>query len=72
MRSSKNINGLCFATQAFCGMAHSSGSNKSNKDDSDSNSEDVVNNDPTFLVAENARLNELLDPLSSKDSYLTI
>jgi hypothetical protein len=41
-------------------MAHSSASKKSNKDDSDSDSEDEVNNDPTFLVAENARLNELL------------
>jgi hypothetical protein len=42
-------------------MAHSSGSKKSNKDDSDSDSEDEVNNSPSFLVAENARLNELLD-----------
>jgi hypothetical protein len=25
-RSSKNINGLCFATQGFCGMAHSTAS----------------------------------------------
>jgi chromosome segregation ATPase len=40
-------------------MAHSSASNKSNKDDSDS--EEEVNNDPSFLVAKNARLNELLD-----------
>jgi hypothetical protein len=39
-RSSKNINGLCFATQGFCGMAHSSASKKSNKDDSGSDSED--------------------------------
>jgi hypothetical protein len=29
-RSSKNINGLCFATQGFCGMAHSSASKRSN------------------------------------------
>jgi hypothetical protein len=42
-------------------MAHSSTRKKSNKDDSDSDSEDEVNNDPSFLVAENARLNELLD-----------
>jgi hypothetical protein len=42
-------------------MAHSSARKKSNKDNSDSNSEDEVNNDPSFLVAENARLNELLD-----------
>jgi hypothetical protein len=60
-RSSKNINGLCFATQGFCSMAHSYASKKSNKDDSDSDSEDEVNNDPAFLVADNARLNELLE-----------
>jgi hypothetical protein len=40
-------------------MAHNSGSKKSNNDDSDS--EDEVNNDPSFLVAENARLKEFLD-----------
>jgi hypothetical protein len=60
-QSSKNINGLCFATQCFCGMAHSSASKKSNKDDSGSNSEEEVNNDPSFLIEENARLNNLLD-----------
>jgi hypothetical protein len=42
-------------------MARSSESKKSQKDDSDSESEDELNNDPAFLVAENARLNELLD-----------
>jgi hypothetical protein len=42
-------------------MAHSSASKKSNKDDSDSNSEEKVKNDPSFLIAENARLNDLLD-----------
>jgi regulator of replication initiation timing len=42
-------------------MAHSSASKKSSKDDSDLDSEEEVNNDPSFLVAENARLNELLD-----------
>jgi hypothetical protein len=42
-------------------MAHNSGSKKSNKDDSDFDSEDEVNNDPSFLVVENARLNKLLD-----------
>jgi hypothetical protein len=42
-------------------MAHSSASKKSNKDDSDSDSEEEVNNDPSFLIAENARLNDLLD-----------
>jgi hypothetical protein len=41
-RSSKNINGLCFATQGFCGMAHSSASRKRNKDDSGSDSEEEV------------------------------
>jgi hypothetical protein len=42
-------------------MAHSSACKKSNKDDSSSDSEEEVNNDPSFLIAENARLNELLD-----------
>jgi hypothetical protein len=37
-RSGKNINGLCFATQGFCGMAHSTARKKSNKDDSGSDS----------------------------------
>jgi hypothetical protein len=60
-RSSKNINGLCFATQGFCGMVHSTASKKSNKDDSGSDSEEEVNNSPSFLIAENARLNHLLD-----------
>jgi flagellar biosynthesis chaperone FliJ len=42
-------------------MAHSSRSKKSNKDDLDSDFEDEVNNDLSFLVAKNVRLNELLD-----------
>jgi hypothetical protein len=42
-------------------MAHSSVRNKSQKDDSNSDFEDEVNNDPAFSVEENARLNELLD-----------
>jgi hypothetical protein len=42
-------------------MAHNSASKKSNKDDSGSNSEEEVNNDPSFLIAENARLNDLLE-----------
>jgi hypothetical protein len=42
-------------------MAHSTTSKKSNKDDSGSDSEEEVNNSPSFLIAENARLNELLD-----------
>jgi hypothetical protein len=60
-QTSKNFNGLCFTAQGFCGMAHSSRSKKSRKDDSDSDSEYEVNIDPTFLIEENARLNELLD-----------
>jgi hypothetical protein len=59
--SSKNINGLCFAAQGFCSMAHSSASKKSNKDDSGSDFKEKVNNDPSFLIAENVRLNDLLD-----------
>jgi hypothetical protein len=59
-RSRKNINSLCFATQGFCGMAHSTASKKSSKDDSGSDSEEEVNNSPSFLIAENARLNDLL------------
>jgi hypothetical protein len=42
-------------------MAHNTASKKSNKDDSGSNSEEKVNNNPSFLIAENARLNDLLD-----------
>jgi hypothetical protein len=36
-------------------------SKKSQKDDSDFDSEDEVNADPAFLLEENARLNALLD-----------
>jgi hypothetical protein len=42
-------------------MAHSFASKKSNKVDSGSDSEEEVNYDPSFLIAENARLNDLLD-----------
>jgi hypothetical protein len=42
-------------------MAHSTASKKSNKDDSGSDSEEEVNNSPSFLIAENSRLNDLLD-----------
>jgi hypothetical protein len=42
-------------------MAHSSAIKKSNKNDLDSDFEDEVNNDPSFLVVENARLNEFID-----------
>jgi regulator of replication initiation timing len=60
-QSGKNINGLCFTAQGFCGKAHSTGSKKSDKDDSSSDSEEDVNNSPSILIAENARLNDLLD-----------
>jgi hypothetical protein len=60
-RSGKNIKELCFTAQGFCGTAHSSDSKKSNKDDSGSNSEEEVNNEPSFLIANNARLNDLLN-----------
>jgi hypothetical protein len=60
-RSGKNINGLCFTAQGFCGMVHSTASKESNKDDSGSDSEEEVNNSPSFMIAENARLNDLLD-----------
>jgi hypothetical protein len=59
--SGKNINGLCFAAQGICGMEHSTASKKSNKDDSGSDSEEEVNNSPSLLIADNARLNDLLD-----------
>jgi hypothetical protein len=42
-------------------MAHSSARKKSNKDDSGFDSEEEVNNDPSFLITENAMLNDLLD-----------
>jgi chromosome segregation ATPase len=42
-------------------MAHSSASKKSYMDDSGFDSEEDVNNDPSFLIVENARLNDLLD-----------
>jgi hypothetical protein len=42
-------------------LTHSSASKKRNMDDSGSDSEKEVNNDPSFLIAKNARLNDLLD-----------
>jgi hypothetical protein len=60
-RFGKNINGLCFTSQGFCGMAQSFASKKSNKDGSGSDYEEEVNNDPSFLIAKNDRLNDLLD-----------
>jgi hypothetical protein len=59
-RSSKIINGLCFTAQGFYGMTHSSERKKIQKDDSDSDSEDEVNNDRAFLITANARFNDLL------------
>jgi hypothetical protein len=60
-RSSKNIYVLYFAAQGFCGMAHSTASKKSIKDDLGSDSEEEVTNSPSFLIAENARINDFLD-----------
>jgi hypothetical protein len=48
-------------------MAHSIASKKSNKDDSGSDSEEEVKSSPSFLIVENARLNDLLD---SRDDVL--
>jgi hypothetical protein len=42
-------------------MAHGSTSKRSNKDDSNSDSEEAVNNNSSFLIEENARLNDFLD-----------
>jgi hypothetical protein len=42
-------------------MAHSTASMKSNMDDSGSDSEEELNNDPSFLIVENARLSDFLD-----------
>jgi hypothetical protein len=42
-KAPKNLSGLsCFTSDSFCGMAQSSDSKKSQKDDSDSDSEDEV------------------------------
>jgi hypothetical protein len=40
--------------------AHNTASKKSNMDDLGSDFEEEVNNNPSFLIAENARLNDLL------------
>jgi hypothetical protein len=42
-------------------MAHSTARKKSNKDDLGSDYEQEANNSPSFLIVENARLNDLLD-----------
>jgi hypothetical protein len=60
--ASRNLSGLsCVALGGFSGMAHSSSSKKSEKEDIDSDSEDEVNRDPDSLIAEITRLNGLID-----------
>jgi hypothetical protein len=47
--ASRNLSGLsCVALEGFCGMAHSSSSKKSEKEDTDS--EDEVNRDPALCL----------------------
>jgi hypothetical protein len=66
--ASRNLSGLsCVALGSFCGMAHSSSSKKSEKKDTDSDSEDEVNHDPDSLLAGITRLNGLID---NRDSVL--
>jgi hypothetical protein len=66
--ASRNLSGLsCVALEGFCGMAHSSSSKKSKKEDSDSDLEDEVNRDPDSFLAEITRLNGLID---NRDSVL--
>jgi phage shock protein A len=55
------------ALEGFCGMAHSSSSKKSEKEDNDFDSEDEVNRDPDSLLAEITRWNGLID---NRDSVL--
>jgi hypothetical protein len=67
--ASRNLSGLsCVALEGFCGMAHSSSSKKSEKEDSNSDSEDEVNRDPDSFLAEITRLNGLID---NRDSVLS-
>jgi hypothetical protein len=60
-RSSKNINGLCFAAQSFCGMAHSSASKKSNTDDSGSDSEEEVGGMEGFWLIDSSRSRQMTE-----------
>jgi flagellar motility protein MotE (MotC chaperone) len=61
-KGSKNLSRLsCFVRDAFCGMAHSSGNMKSQKDNSGSNSGDEVHDELSFLRQENEELGKLLD-----------
>jgi hypothetical protein len=64
----RNLSGLSYvALEGFCGMAYSSSRKKSEKEDSDPDSEDEVNRDPDSLLAEITRLNGLID---NRDSVL--
>jgi hypothetical protein len=59
-KGSKNLSGLsCFARDDFCGMTHSSSSKKSQMDDLDSDSEDEVRDELSFLHEENEELGKL-------------
>jgi hypothetical protein len=68
---SKYFNSLCYAAskslrscnreEGFYGKAHSSGSNRSQKDTSDSDSEDEVCDELSSLCKENEELADLLD-----------
>jgi hypothetical protein len=61
-KSSKNLSGQsCFAGDGFCGMGCRSGSKKSHKSDSDSNFEEEVHDELSFLREENEELGKLLD-----------
>jgi hypothetical protein len=61
-KSCKNLSGLSFfARDGFCIMALSSGSKKSTKSDSDSDSGDEVRDELPFSRQENERLGSLLD-----------
>jgi hypothetical protein len=61
-KSSRNLSGLSyFARDGFCTMALSSGSKKSTRSDSDSESDDEVRDEPPFLRQKNERLGTLLD-----------
>jgi hypothetical protein len=61
-KSSKNLSGLSyFARDGFYSMALSSGSKKSTRNDSDSDSDDEVRDELPFLRQENERLGLLLD-----------
>jgi hypothetical protein len=56
------MSGLSYFTRdGFCGMAHNSGGKKSHKSDLDSDSEDEVRDELSFLHQENEELGKLLD-----------